>query len=277
LATLHSTYRLVADEVPSSYKIVGVQFIRQQKMWCGVASLTMVLNYWGDQVTQDTVGLAINPQHVTIPGSRLVEYAKGRGFDVVTYSRLSSIDELKKWISKDYPVIVFQYVGLPGYGTEGHFRVVIGYDDSNSTVYIIDPAFEYIQFSYEKFIEIWRTKYSWGEWKGDGWAMIAIPTMAFGIEVSPSTIEIEQGSSASFNVSISLVSGLPARVELILTGLPVNATYEFKPSYGRGTFTSNLTVTTTSKTPIGTYALTIKGICGTKSATTSVELTVKQR
>lgn len=270
------TYRLSADEgVPTSYKIIGVQFIRQQKNWCGVASLTMVLNYWGDGVTQDTVGLAISPQHVTIPGSRLVEYAKGRGFDVTTYSGLSSIDVLRKWVSKDHPVIVFQYVGLPGYQSEGHFRVVIGYDDNNSTIYVVDPAFGYIQFTYEKFIGIWRTSYSWGDWKGDGWAMVAIPRMVFSIEVSPSATEIEQGGSASFNVSVGLLSGLPARVDLVLTGLPVNATHEFKPRCGRGPFTSSLTVTTTPETPIGRYVLTIRGTSGSKNATATVDLIVK--
>jgi predicted double-glycine peptidase len=133
----------------------------------------MVLNYWGDRIDQLAVGMAIDPEHDGTPWSLMVDYAKRRGFEVHVFdeasskhfywSNMSSMDELKMWVSRDYPVIVCQRYGIPGpYEREGHYRVVIGYDDRSRIVYTADPAAGYYTFSYDKFNEIWAYSRCWG-------------------------------------------------------------------------------------------------------------------
>jgi len=161
---------LVGAGLPASYRIGFGPIVWQQRMWCGPASLTMVLNYWGDRIDQLAVGTALDPEHDGTPSSLMVDYAKRRGFEVHVFEEASSkhlywsvMDELKMWVSRDYPVIVTQRYGIPGpYEREGHYRVVIGYDDRSRIVYTADPAAGYYNFSYDKFNEIWTYSRCWG-------------------------------------------------------------------------------------------------------------------
>src|SRR3989442_2020275 len=61
-----------------------VPFVAQRKDTCGAAALAMVLRYWGDDATHDDVARTLlTPELHGIAGSRLAEFAPGRGLEAV--------------------------------------------------------------------------------------------------------------------------------------------------------------------------------------------------
>jgi len=63
------------------------------------------------------------------------------------------LDELKKWVSHDYPIVVAQWMWFPE--SVWHYRLVVGYDTEN--IYVTDPFGSSITFSIETFLELWGT------------------------------------------------------------------------------------------------------------------------
>lgn len=150
--------------IPDEYHISGVPFVKQEKMWCGPASLTMVLNYWGDPVNQSEVGSAVDPEHDGTKPWHMIPFLELRGYVVYEFDRdslkyrSSAIDELKIWNCQDYPIVVLQWMYLSK--QIGHYRVVVGYDDES--IYVKDPNSGSISFSIETFLELWDKNNEYG-------------------------------------------------------------------------------------------------------------------
>jgi hypothetical protein len=87
----------------------------------------------------------------------------------------------------------------------------------------------------------------------------AAPPFDFVLEATPGTQEIKAGETTTYTINARLVSGTGKPITLSLTGLPSDVTYTFSPASGTPTFSSNLKITTTSSTVLGTYSLTAKG------------------
>jgi hypothetical protein len=162
----------ISDERPASYRIENVSQVWQEKMWCGPASLTIVMNYWGLDVKQKEIGEEVDPDHDGTWTSEMVDSARGHGFEAyLIYKyvershafRTTAFDELKAWVSHDYPVIVLQYFGIEGkWKWEGHYRVITGYDDDKRLAHTVDPNEGELDFSYEDFEQYWTYLGYWG-------------------------------------------------------------------------------------------------------------------
>ncbi|GAA3317626.1 COG1470 family protein [Arthrobacter ramosus] len=98
------------------------------------------------------------------------------------------------------------------------------------------------------------------------------------LQLAPSSRSVTQGTSASYNVVVQPTGGFAGNVSLTISGLPAGATASFSPAVvaaGPGSASSNLVVSTTSATPLGTYSLSLKGTSGTQqSAVVVASLTV---
>ncbi len=68
------------------------------------------------------------------------------------------MDELKTWVSHDYPVVVSQWTYFSG--KSGHYRVVVGYDAES--VFVKDPNSGSIAFSTEYFLQLWEMNSEYG-------------------------------------------------------------------------------------------------------------------
>jgi subtilisin family serine protease len=101
----------------------------------------------------------------------------------------------------------------------------------------------------------------------------AAPTPDFSLSASPSSQTVVQGASATYTVAITRTGGFTGAVTLSVSGLAAGATPSFSPNNTTGP-SSTLTVTTTSTATTGTFPLTITGVSGTLSRTTSVTLVV---
>jgi ABC-type bacteriocin/lantibiotic exporter with double-glycine peptidase domain len=114
---------------------LGVPFVSQHKDTCGAASLTMVLRYWSEDVSQDDVARAlVTPELHGIAGSRLAEFARGRGLEAVAYR--GDMTQLRDFVGKGRPLIVAWHLG----GSRYHDVVVVGFDDERAAVIVNDPA-----------------------------------------------------------------------------------------------------------------------------------------
>lgn len=99
-------------------------------------------------------------------------------------------------------------------------------------------------------------------------------TFKFSLDsASPSSRIVTAGDHTTYSVPVTLVSD-SGSVSLSCSGLPSGATCSFNPSSGNPTFSSTLTVYTSTGTPEGTYTLTVAGTGGGQTHFTTVQLVV---
>ena len=94
----------------------------------------------------------------------------------------------------------------------------------------------------------------------------------FSLSANPASQTVAQGAAGTYSVTISPTNGFTGAVTLSVSGLPIGTTGTFTPNPATGS--STLTVTTTASTSAGTYPLTVTGVSGALSHSTTVSLTV---
>jgi hypothetical protein len=150
------------ESLPVSHMIGNIPFHQQMNgLSCGAGSLEMVFDYWGPDIDQKeimnvarvSVNGIWNPDIVRAGQFSYMSSAMGymfpqvgpeagfveRGLGYAAFAFSSErfwLPELKALIASDIPVIVAMYSMPTGGG--GHFRVVMGYDDSQELIYFID-------------------------------------------------------------------------------------------------------------------------------------------
>src|SRR5712691_10548587 len=98
------------------------------------------------------------------------------------------------------------------------------------------------------------------------------PVSDFSLSAAPASQTIVQGAGTTYTVSITPSGGFAAAVTFSVSGLPGGATASFSPNPATGS--STMSAGTGAATPAGSYALTITGVSGALTHTTSVTLTV---
>ncbi len=148
--------------LPVSHMISGIPYHEQMNgLSCGAGSLEMVFDYWGPDVDQKEIMNVARtssmgtwtPDIVRTGQFSMLSSAMGNyfpnvgpyagfpersvGYAAFGYSSDTFwLPELKALIANDIPVIVLMNYAPTGGG--GHYRVVMGYDDSQSLIYFID-------------------------------------------------------------------------------------------------------------------------------------------
>lgn len=194
----------LAADIPEYYKIEGVPLYQQiDAKGCGAASLQLVFDYWGPFIDQKEIYNAARSGGTTLPdmaraaqfsdlsttmGSRwpdnIVSGYTGRSVGYAGFFYASDepwLDEMKYIISRGYPVIALVW-WWPGWESDDHYRVIVGYDDregvllindvwcrefknemdyqGSTTQWAIENAqdedFGNLVMTYEDFLETWR-------------------------------------------------------------------------------------------------------------------------
>lgn len=110
-----------------------VPFVPQKSETCGPASLAMVLEFWGKEVSHDElVEAAMMPGDKGVQGSRLIALARARGFRALAFE--GDLPLLHDYVSREWPVIVALDAGHGRF----HDVVVVGFE--GDSVLIHDPA-----------------------------------------------------------------------------------------------------------------------------------------
>lgn len=123
---------------------------------CGPASIAMVLAYYDFTVPVQTISRATKPSPGSYMQVEAIERFVGRYGLRAVQIRGSQIPLLKNLIALGVPSIVLQYA--QEVGKVPHFRVIRGFDDRLSRLYLADPLIGYAYISYQDFDTLWNTQ-----------------------------------------------------------------------------------------------------------------------
>jgi hypothetical protein len=129
-------------------------FYQDATYWCGPACMSMVLSYWGTNLSQGDIAAEIYDVGARITRvTDMVLYPRMYGF--ISQSFTGSIYDLKTWITDGVPLIVLQRLSLED--PYGHYRVVVGYNDSSAMIFTCDPINgKNFTISYAEFAQLWQ-------------------------------------------------------------------------------------------------------------------------
>ncbi len=156
---------LISYYLESSQDLVlEVPYVKQEKNFCGPASLAMVLMYWGSTVSQYEIGERVqNKEKKGVWGEDLKSVAENLGFNAFIYS--SDINNIKENLSKGRPIIVPL---TSGSSSNFHFVLIVGVSSTNSKLIYHDPAEEsFSVIDIEEFITKWKPS--------NYWALLVVP------------------------------------------------------------------------------------------------------
>ena len=126
---------------------------------CGPASLKIVLQYYGVDVTEkELTKIAEWNKDLGIDDKGIEKTAKSFGFKVKIKNN-SNFKDIEKWLDKKVPVIVNWFTrGRKDYSdsdvADGHYSVVAGFDDK--FIYLQDPEIGKIRkLERDDFMKVW--------------------------------------------------------------------------------------------------------------------------
>ena len=103
-----------------------------------------------------------------------------------------------------------------------------------------------------------------------GTAKVTVTAKDFSLAVSPGSITIQRGNTATYTLTITPLNGFTGSVTLSQTGKPTGSTVTFTPN--PSTASSTMTVKTSATGPTGTFTITINGKSGTFLHSTTATL-----
>jgi uncharacterized protein YvpB len=145
---------------PGTFFIENVPIYRQPYMDCGPTSLRMVLNFYGQNLSQDEMGKARWERGTRV--SDMESYPRTFGFAVYSYYDWKK-EEMKYLLAQGYPLIALgvrppQWSKGERYSGEGHYVVVVGYDDLKNIFHVHDPnGGRKLEVSYDVFKDFHRS------------------------------------------------------------------------------------------------------------------------
>lgn len=147
---------------PDKHMIKNIMHVYQTFNNCGPAGLSMLLNYYGVNDSQDSIAAQIRPyQHPkgdnddkSVNFDEFADYIKKYNLSSINRPN-GDIELLKHFTANDIPVLVRSW--LNPNDDIGHFRLVRGYDQSERTV-IQDDSYHgsKLRISYVDFLSMWE-------------------------------------------------------------------------------------------------------------------------
>jgi ABC-type bacteriocin/lantibiotic exporter with double-glycine peptidase domain len=165
--------------LPSIHHIVGVPFVPGEPGACGPATLASILGYVGDAVTVEDIAHAIAaPSLAGVLPFDLERYASARGLHATVRTAVGSLAWLRQRVASDHPVVAFLDLGI-GPLRQGHFVVVVGYDDAARQVLLYSGRDPNASMSYRRFTAAWQ--------RTDWWALTLEPPTGGALDGSPAS------------------------------------------------------------------------------------------
>ena len=197
----------VEQQLPRQTQLSGIPFHAQRDYQCGPASLAMVLNAQGVDVTVD----ALIPQVFTPGREGSVQpemLATVRRHGRIPFVLDNRFDALLTELAAGQPVVVMQNLSLPAWPL-WHYAVAIGYDlDAQEMTLHSGEEAERIE-SFRRFDATWA--------RSDRWAFVALPPGELPEGVAEdraleaiADFEQVQGGQAALPAWEALVSRFPA-------------------------------------------------------------------
>lgn len=225
LVALGAAALLLVLAAPADAEVVDipVPYHRQVESWyCAEASLEMVFDYWGEDISQHDIGDVANERQVggtyasdlaraarfsnfsTAVQARELGGARLQGYDQRTYGYAAHVHQWKgsgqveyryidlmDLVRQGYPVILLCWLDIEHEIT--HFRVVKGFDTDTGDFLVHDPALgSNLRFNMTLLVDDLWTYY-------DRWGMVVVP---WSVEVSaPSMVGPGDGFAVQATVT----------------------------------------------------------------------------
>jgi tetratricopeptide (TPR) repeat protein len=169
-----------AREVPAAFRIPDVPYIKQTENYCGPATLTMAMRYYGRNVGVEEIA-----SQVYTPGKKgtlqqdMLGSARRQGMLAV---QIQGLPNLLKELNAKHPVITFMNLGLSWYPIY-HYALVTGYDLHEPTMIVHSAGSENRQWNMRKFERNWD----------QSWGLVVLPPT----ELSAAADELEHSAAAA--------------------------------------------------------------------------------
>ncbi len=172
---------LAFAEAPDRYVIEGIKPIYQGRNECVPTVITMMLNFWGEDVDKEDVKRELfwNVNKGTSRTFAREYLAAKKGFRTESDSGSRvTINDVIENIAKGRPVIVAQWrsaelkkKALKSWQMT-HWRIVYGYDTAERTFYIQDPQKNLgtCRIGFDEFVELWDLSDS--EHRSKNWMLV---------------------------------------------------------------------------------------------------------
>ncbi len=141
------------SEVNKVVVIENVPFVKQKDKFCGPASMASVMQFYGEEISQDEIA-----EEIYIPElngaliSDMENYAKDSGY--TTESLNGSIEILKSNLDNKHPVILLVDKGKWKISVP-HFYVAYGYNGEKGTIILHTGYKQNQEISYDKLNQEW--------------------------------------------------------------------------------------------------------------------------
>jgi len=141
------------SEVDNVVVIENVPFVKQKDKFCGPASMASVMQFYGEDISQDEIA-----EEIYIPKlngaliSDMENYAKDSGY--TTESINGSIEILKSNLDNKHPVILLVDKGKWKISVP-HFYVAYGYNGEKGVIILHTGYKQNQEISYDKLNQEW--------------------------------------------------------------------------------------------------------------------------
>lgn len=151
----------VGPRLPAAHRIVGVPFVPGDPGSCGPAALASLLAFWGDPVTVPEIADALAvPSLAGVLPLDLARYASSRAPGSAVLAEPGTVAWLRERVAVDQPIVAFLDLGF-GPVRQGHFVVVVGYDDAAERVLLYSGRDAGAVMSYRRFASSWKRAGWW--------------------------------------------------------------------------------------------------------------------
>jgi ABC-type bacteriocin/lantibiotic exporter with double-glycine peptidase domain len=149
-------------KMPAQKIMLQVPIIKQSYMHCLVASVSMVLKYWGVEIPPEAIEAEVPVYKNGTTGRDLAEFVESAGFRGFLIQ--PEFEDLFGHLEKLRPLIVT----LPEGDSLRHAMVLVGVDASAGVVWLNDPAGgRRVSRKLESFRRQWE--------KGQRWTFLIVP------------------------------------------------------------------------------------------------------
>lgn len=147
-----------ATELPPGAFLQGVRHEYQRFNNCGPVTIGMAMSFWGSQQTQYQIAPVLKPnkQDKNVSPEEMAAYAREQGYRV-HHGVAGDYALLKRLISAGFPVIVETWFVTPDAGGMGHYRLLVGYDDTRGIFNAFDSYYgPRVTLRYGEFDGLWQ-------------------------------------------------------------------------------------------------------------------------
>lgn len=155
---------LESHQFEQASKTLDITFHKQRTNECGPISLYTITQFFNSPASFEQIkSMAYTPVSNGSHKSDMLATARRIGF--APY-KLENLPQALNAIGNNYPVLVFQNLGLSLRPT-WHYSVLVGYDANTSEVSLHDGKTAYSKQTFKRFANAWE--------RGDKWAYIIAP------------------------------------------------------------------------------------------------------